>query len=206
MNYYVGYLDEDGEWQEDICFSFLIIGKNVPTTLTLKFINRINQANWNKCIPDWLLLMNDMGVDKYFEHIWWNEEYIYCTIDLKKHSLNLLITCLSILRYAGEYTCICWNTFEILKRKPGINVWEALFYAHQGTFKDYPFGRFYYNNEHAIFKQGNVWKEGTIEKAFKQLLSAPLWKEDEYNRISIHDIFNKMFGPYVQLEEVLCLD
>lgn len=206
--YHVDYLRQDGEWDcENACFSFLYhpLVKSVPDVVTIRLLNRLDQANLEYKTKDWLEFMERLDVVKYFENIEYDEEHITCIIDLKKYSFNLIISVLSILRYAGEYYNICWNVFEILKRKPTIDPWKALLLAHQGTFKHYSlYANFTYNNGHSIFKSGNEWKNGMVEEAFKKLENMEVWDREGYNDTYINTIFNQTkYGLYRSLEELL---
>lgn len=207
--YYVDYLRQDGEWSDQYpCFSFLYFSSyySIPDVLTIRLLNQLDQANLEYKTKDWLEFMERLDVVKYFENIEYDSERITCTIDLKKYSFNLVISVLTILRYAGEYYNICWNVFEILKRKPTIDPWKTLFLAHQGTFENYylHYCFSYGNGGHSIFKPGNKWKNGMVEEAFKKMENMQVWNSGGYNDTSIHLIFNQTkYGPYRPLEELL---
>ncbi|MDX9756443.1 MAG: hypothetical protein RBT52_02915 [Sulfurimonas sp.] len=155
MDYQIWYkTNNNSEWEENICFSFLRDEEFKDTLksnfLYIRFNNRLDREHTNISTKEWIELFLPDIKDKIVRYSV-RKYYFYVTIDLSKVSYEWIMSILTLFRYAGEYVTICEQTKYILDAL-NISNWDALFLAHQVYGEGLPNS---YNFDHALFTSGN---------------------------------------------------
>lgn len=204
MEYYIGWkFSNDTEWEKEICLAFLtyksecLKKRNEDSILNLRFRN-----DWDKIkehsfsTKDWLDVVNSLGwKDKYFD-LFCDEDWIYISFDISKVSYEWMLSIVSVLRLAGEYTGVITGFVRVKKTYPLIKNWDALFIAHQLLLsKDY-----HYNSGHTLFVPGQKnFDVFNFEKTKELLDNCTIYKDwnmdDGY--INIQRTFHPLnYGNY----------
>jgi len=222
MDYQVWYRFDEEEEQEYVCVSFLKDNFSKKKILYLRFRNDYDRLEdkLGKTTKDWLNVVKSLGfADKYLE-LRSSPEGIYLSFDLTKVSYEWMLSIVSLVRLAGEYTNIIYNFFWLKDKYPKMKDWDAVFSAHQLKICPHSF----FNTGHSLFTRGATRFDKFSFKNVKKILDKypPYIEQEKYEGCvqaiwhptaysSLLDVnsswFKPLFGtytPYFLEEEQKC--
>lgn len=191
MNYQVWYHFDDEEEQAYVCVSFLRDNYSGKKVLYLRFRNDWDKLEdkLGKSTKDWLNIVNSLGFsDKYLE-LHSSEDGIYLTFDLTKVSYEWMLSIVSLVRLAGEYTNIIYNFWWLKEKYPLMKDWDAIFAAHQLKICPHSF----FNTGHTLFTMGSTrFDTFSFDEVKKTLDKYPPYNKQEYYEDYVQAIWHEI--------------